>query len=103
MKWNEVKIETASEAVEAVANILMEAGASGVAIEDSLDVENFKSDPYGEILTKEDFTTIEEGAIVMAYFPETIFLPEILPFIKERVTKLPEFGLAIGKNIVTVE
>ncbi|MGG5304971.1 ribosomal protein L11 methyltransferase [Enterococcus pernyi] len=102
MKWNEVKIETASEAVEAVANILMEAGASGVAIEDSLDVENFKSDPYGEILTKEDFTTIEEGAIVMAYFPETIFLPEILPFIKERVTKLPEFGLAIGKNIVTV-
>lgn len=102
MKWNEVKIETASEAVEAVANILMEAGASGVAIEDSLDVENFKSDPYGEILTKEDFTKIEEGAIVMAYFPETIFLPEILPFIKERVTKLPEFGLAIGKNIVTV-
>lgn len=102
MKWNEVKIETASEAVEAVANILMEAGASGVAIEDSLDVENFKSDPYGEILTKEDFTTIEEGAIVMAYFPETIFLLEILPFIKERVTKLPEFGLAIGKNIVTV-
>lgn len=102
MKWNEVKIETASEAVEAVANILMEAGASGVAIEDSLDVENFKSDPYGEILTKEDFTTIEEGAIVMAYFPETIFLPEILPFIKERVTKLPEFRLAIGKNIVTV-
>lgn len=102
MKWNEVKIETASEAVEAVANILMEAGASGVAIEDSLDVENFKSDPYGEILTKEDFTTIEEGAIVMAYFPETIFLPEILPFIKERVTKLPKFGLAIGKNIVTV-
>ena len=26
MKWNEVKIETASEAVEAVANILMELG-----------------------------------------------------------------------------
>ena len=28
MKWNEVKVETESEAVEAVANILMEAGAS---------------------------------------------------------------------------
>lgn len=26
MKWNEVKVETESEAVEAVANILMEAG-----------------------------------------------------------------------------
>ena len=47
MKWNEVKVETASEAVEAVANILMEAGASGVAIEDALDIENFQSDQYG--------------------------------------------------------
>ncbi|EMF0043405.1 MAG: 50S ribosomal protein L11 methyltransferase [Enterococcus hirae] len=102
MKWNEVKVETASEAVEAVANILMEAGASGVAIEDALDVENFKSDQYGEILNKEDFTSLTECALVMAYFPETIFLPEILPFIKDRVAQLPEFGLAIGKNIITV-
>lgn len=101
MKWNEVKVETASEAVEAVANILMEAGASGVAIEDTLDIENFQSDQYGEILNKEDFTYLKEGAIVMAYFPEKIFLPEIVPFIKERVTKLPEYGLAIGKNSVT--
>lgn len=102
MKWNEVKVETASEAVEAVANILMEAGASGVAIEDALDVENFKSDRYGELLDKEDFTSLKEGALVMAYFPETIFLPEILPFIKNNISKLPDFGLAIGKNIVTV-
>ncbi len=102
MKWNEVKVETESEAVEAVANILMEAGASGVAIEDSLDVEHFKWDQYGEILDKNDFTSLKEGALVMAYFPETTFLPEILPFIKDRITQLPEFGLAIGKNKVTV-
>lgn len=102
MKWNEVKVETASEAVEAVANILMEAGASGVAIEDALDVENFQSDGFGEILDRETYTTLEEGAIVKAYFPETTFLPEILPFIKETIQRLPEFGLAIGKNKVTV-
>ncbi len=102
MKWNEVKIETASEAVEAIANILMEAGASGVAIEDALDVENFKSDAYGEMLDPTTYTSLEEGAIVMAYFPETIFLPEILPFIQASVAKLPEFGLAIGKNELTV-
>lgn len=102
MKWNEIKVETASEAVEAVANILMEAGASGVAIEDTLDIENFKSDQYGEILDKETYTRLEEGALVMAYFPETIFLPEVLPSIKVRLNQLPEFGLAIGKNEVTV-
>lgn len=72
MKWNEVKVETESEAVEAVANILMEAGASGVAIEDSLDVEHFQSDQYGEILDKNDFTSLKEGALVMAYFPKRL-------------------------------
>lgn len=102
MKWNEVKVETASEAVEAVANILMEAGASGVAIEDALDVENFHSDAYGELLTKDDFAHIKEGALVMAYFPETVFLPEQLPFIQAQITKLSDFGLAIGKNTLTV-
>lgn len=102
MKWNEVKVETASEAVEAVSNILMEAGASGVAIEDALDVENYQKDAYGEILDKDTFTTLEEGAVVMAYYPETIFLPEIMPFIKDSIASLPEFGLAIGKNELTV-
>lgn len=102
MKWNEVKVITESEAVEAVSNILMEAGASGVAIEDALDFENYQADQYGELLDKETFSSIEEGAVVMAYFPETIFLPEILPFIKTKIEKLPEFGLNIGKNIVEV-
>ncbi|MGX7163799.1 50S ribosomal protein L11 methyltransferase [Enterococcus massiliensis] len=102
MKWNEVKVETASEAVEAVANCLMEAGASGVAIEDALDVANFQSDPYGEILDPATYTSLEEGALVKAYFPETTFLPEILPAIKETIRQLPNYGLAIGKNKVTV-
>ncbi|AAO81722.1 50S ribosomal protein L11 methyltransferase [Enterococcus faecalis] len=102
MKWTEVKVETASEAVEAISNIMMEAGASGVAIEDALDIENFESDLYGEILDKEQFTHIKEGAIVMAYFPETTFLTEILPFMKENILRLPEYGLSIGKNEMTI-
>lgn len=102
MKWHEVKVETGSTAVEAVSNILMEAGASGVAIEDALDAENYQTDGFGELLEKENFTELKEGALVMAYFPETIFLPEILPAIKSRLGKLPDFGLDIGKNLVTV-
>ena len=37
----------------------------------------------------------------MAYFPETTFLPEILPFMKENIL-LPEYGLSIGKNEMTI-
>ncbi len=102
MKWNEVSVETASEAVEAVANILMEAGASGVAIEDSKDLENFHGDSFGEVIDAEMISSLNEGAYVKAYFPETIFVPEILPAIKERITELPDFGLSVGKNEVVV-
>ncbi|MDF0480604.1 50S ribosomal protein L11 methyltransferase [Vagococcus sp. PNs007] len=98
MRWTELKVTTASEAVEAVSNIMMEVGASGVAIEDALDIENFVGDAYGELLDAETIDHISEGAIVMAYFPETTFLPELLPTIKERIAKLPEFGLEIGEN-----
>lgn len=102
MKWTEIKVETASESVEAISNFMMEAGASGVAIEDALDIENFQSDQYGELLDEENFAHIKEGALVMAYFPETTFLPEILPIIREQILQLPSFGLAIGKNVLTI-
>lgn len=102
MKWNEVKVATSSEAVEAVSNILMESGASGVSIEDALDAEFYQEDEFGEIVDRETITTLKEGAEIAAYFPETTFLPEILPTIKARITELTDFGLAIGKNEVTV-
>ncbi|GCF93252.1 ribosomal protein L11 methyltransferase [Enterococcus florum] len=102
MKWNEVKVITSSEAVEAVSNILMEAGATGVAIEDALDIQNYQKDPFGEIVDPEMFTELKEGAVVMAYFPETIFLPEILPSITDKIDRLPEYGLEIGENQILI-
>lgn len=102
MKWTEVKVRTTSEAVEAVSNILIEAGASGVAIEDYLDVKNYQEDKLSEWLDLSDFENMEEGASVMAYFPETTFLPEIMPTIKQRINQLPEFGLEIGANEITI-
>lgn len=102
MKWTEVKVRTTSEAVEAVSNILIEAGASGVAIEDYLDVKNYQEDKLSEWLDLSDFENMEEGASVMAYFPETTFLPEIMPTIKQRINQLPEFGLAIGANEIII-
>lgn len=100
MKWNQVSVLTTSEAVEAVSNILMELGANGVAIEDALDVINFESDAFGEILDVATFDHIKEGAKVTAYFPETVFLPEIVPTIKSRNEELTSFGLEIGENLI---
>lgn len=102
MEWTEIKAFVASEVVEAVSNIFIESGASGVAIEDELDIDNYVLDPFGEIADKEQLKTIRGGASVAAYFPETIFLPEILPNIQERIKELENFGLDIGENRLEV-
>lgn len=102
MKWIEVSVQTANEAVEAVSNILIEAGSQGVSIEDRQDFLQVPDDGLGQVwaLDEADFST--EGVIIKAYFPETLFLPEILIDIKERILKLTTVGLAIEPNILTV-
>lgn len=93
MKWTEVTVSTSNEAVEAVSNILMESGASGVKIDDALDYQNLKPDRYGEIIDLATIPHITAGAKISAYYPETIFVPEIVPTIKQRVAQLADFGL----------
>ncbi|WP_318766035.1 50S ribosomal protein L11 methyltransferase [Lactiplantibacillus carotarum] len=93
MKWTEVTVSTSNEAVEAVSNILMEAGASGVKIDDALDYQNLKPDRYGEIIDLDTIPHVTSGAEISAYFPETIFVPELLPTIKQRVAELVQYGL----------
>ena len=38
MKWSEISIHTTNEAIEPISNILYEAGAGGIVIEDSFDL-----------------------------------------------------------------
>ncbi|MDW0117396.1 50S ribosomal protein L11 methyltransferase [Sporosarcina thermotolerans] len=100
MKWSEISIHTTHEATEAVANILHEAGASGVIIEDSNEPDRIHEDRFGEIyeLKKEDFPA--EGVIVKAYLPANSFLIETVKEISESVDKLVEYGLDVGINLV---
>ncbi|PRO79850.1 50S ribosomal protein L11 methyltransferase [Lactiplantibacillus pentosus] len=102
MKWTEVTVSTSNEAVEAVSNILMEAGASGVKIDDALDYQNLKPDRYGEIIDLDTIPHVTSGAQVSAYYPETVFVPEILPTIKQRVSQLSDFDLNPAPNEVSM-
>ena len=101
MKWSEISIHTTHEATEAVANILHEAGASGVVIEDSHEPDRIHEDKFGEIyeLKKEDFP--EEGVIVKAYLPVNSFLIETVKEIRESVDNLVEYGLDVGINLIS--
>lgn len=102
MKWTELSILTTNEAVEAVSNILHEAGASGVVIEDSKELTKERIDQFGEIyaLNPDDFP--KNGVVVKAYLSATSFLAETIEEIKLAIANLVNFDINIGENVVTL-
>ncbi|WP_102274512.1 50S ribosomal protein L11 methyltransferase [Cytobacillus massiliigabonensis] len=102
MKWSEISIHTTNEAVEPISNILHEAGASGVVIEDPFELIKERRDQFGEIyqLNPDDYP--EEGVIVKAYLPENSFLAENVDEIKEAINNLVLYNIDIGKNDVSI-
>lgn len=102
VKWTEVSILTTNEAVEAISNILHEAGASGVVIEDSTEVEKERVNQFGEIyaLNPKDYPTV--GVVVKAYLPATSFLAETVEEIKLAIANLVNFDINIGENNLTL-
>ncbi|WLR43996.1 50S ribosomal protein L11 methyltransferase [Bacillus carboniphilus] len=102
MKWSEFSIHTTQEAVEPISNILHESGASGVVIEDRLDLLKEREDRYGEIyqLNPDDYP--EEGVIIKAYLPVNSFLGETVDEIKEAINNLLLYNIDLGRNDISI-
>ncbi|NRG45415.1 50S ribosomal protein L11 methyltransferase [Bacillus sp. CRN 9] len=102
MKWSEISVHTTNEAVEPISNILHEAGASGVVIEDPFELIKERRDQYGEIYQLDPNDYPDEGVIVKAYLPINSFLGESVEEIKESINNLIRFNIDIGKNEVNI-
>ncbi|MEW4287479.1 50S ribosomal protein L11 methyltransferase [Rossellomorea marisflavi] len=102
MKWSEISILTTNEAIEPVSNILHESGASGVVIEDPMELIKEREDVFGEIyqLDPEDYPN--EGVLVKAYLPVNSFLGETVEEIKQGITNLVTYDIDIGENKVEI-
>lgn len=102
MKWSEFAIQTTNEAVEPVSNILHEAGASGVVIEDPLELVKERENVFGEIyhLNPDDYPN--EGVVIKAYLPVNSFLGDTIDAIKESINNLLLFDIDLGKNVVSI-
>lgn len=102
MKWSEVRIHTSNEAVEAISNILHEAGAGGVVIEDPFDLTVEREAPYGEIyqLNPDDYP--DEGVVIKAYLQVNSFFAETVEEIKAAINNLLIYDIDLGQNKVTV-
>lgn len=102
MKWSEISIHTTEEAIEPISNILHEAGASGVVIEDPKDLEREWDTSFGEVyaLNPADYPT--EGIMLKAYLPVNSSLTDSVDQIKENINSLLVHDIDIGLNQITL-
>ncbi|OLN23406.1 ribosomal protein L11 methyltransferase [Domibacillus antri] len=103
MKWSEICIETVNDAVEPISNILHEAGASGVVIEDRAELDKKREGGlFGELyeLNPDDYS--DEGVAVKAYLPVNSFLQETVDDITEAVKNLASYQIDTGHLRVSV-
>ena len=103
MKWIEVSVKTTTAAVEAVANVLYDAGVNGVAIEDPRDLELLdRGEDAWELVDETLADSYYEGAVVKGYLPDTPESAAQVELIRKAVEYLPAYGLDIGLGEVAV-
>lgn len=76
MRWSEICIHTTEEAIEPVTNVLYEAGAGGVVIEDSQDLQRTFMSDEGSVYSLDPADYPLDGVNVKAYLPINSFLGE---------------------------
>ena len=84
MQWTEISVYTTVMATEAINNILVELGSDGAQID--------RITPSGDQPLM--------NTRIIAYFPNTAKIDEIVPQLKQRIKELPEFGLDIDHTHV---
>ena len=98
MNYIQVKIETKTEAVDAISNALMEQGVGGVEIEDPKDIlMNPKSPTSWDYLEDSLVSGDPERVIIKAYFPEHINYTEKIADIQMRIDEMRSY-LDIGSG-----
>ncbi|MGJ9457014.1 50S ribosomal protein L11 methyltransferase [Oceanobacillus sp. CF4.6] len=102
MKWSEISIHTTNEAIEPISNILHETGASGLVIEDPLDLVKVRENVFGEIYDLDPNEYPEEGVRIKAYLPINSFLSETVEEIKQAITNLLIYDIDLGTNQVSL-
>lgn len=101
--WLAVTVETSTEAVDAVANFLMEAGAAGIQIDDAADYQKETLTATGEWFDPTAIAHREAGAAVIGYFDPQTNWPELRTGLQQAVGSLAGFGLDPGPGTVKVD
>lgn len=102
LKWTELCIHTTNEAIEPISNIIHEAGAGGVVIEDSQELDKDRDTTFGEIYELDPDDYPEEGVKLKAYLPVNSFVGETVSEIKQAINNLLIYDIDLGVNTITL-
>lgn len=101
MLWHELTIHTTEEAQEMISNLMYEAGAGGVSIEESGTLNKVRDTRYGE-LYDQPLNDIPEGeAVIKGYYSESVSMEEVIAEVAPRVEELRGFGIDPGKALIS--
>jgi ribosomal protein L11 methyltransferase len=104
MKYIEVQVATTTEASDAVYNILSEAGAAGVVIEDPNDFFMMNTDEKSwDYVEQELIDALGTHVKVKGYFANEVYDEETGKEIQKRVDHLTECGLDKGPGTLAVK
>src|SRR5690625_4463593 len=93
-----MRIHTINEAVEPISNILHENGASGVVIEDPLDLIKERDTFFGEIYELNPAEYPAEGIFIKAYLAMNASVDQTVLVIKQCINWQLSYGSDIGRN-----
>ncbi|TFJ94071.1 50S ribosomal protein L11 methyltransferase [Lentibacillus salicampi] len=102
MNWSEIRIHTTNEAVEPISNIMHESGASGVVIEDPVDLIKERDSFFGEVYELNPDEYPKEGVYLKAYLPVNSSLDETVDEIRQAVNRLRLYDIDLGRNEITL-
>lgn len=103
MSWQKIVVETQTESIEAISNILMTNGAEGVEIDDSTELDHYQPSDATVMVKAEDIVHRTSGASVSGYFANEADLVLLTNKIQSSVDELPDFGLDAHPGTVTVQ
>lgn len=103
MSWQKIVVETQTEAIEAISNILMTHGAEGVEIDDSAELAHYQPADATVMVKEDDIVHRLSGAAVTGYFANEIDLQPMTETIQAEVDQLAEFGLDTHPGTVSVQ
>lgn len=98
MIWSEVQITTTPEAEEAITEAFYSAGAGGVAIESTQDINDLWGDPLVGYVDEALLNRPKNTSLIRGYFPVDEASEEKIQEILLKIAQLPEYGLNPGSG-----